>query len=362
MEAAFRAAMRALLLGSLLALGCGAHRQPLDTPPPGWRPMPRVEQPPYVVPKSAFAALSGPVGIVPSIALWDGPLTPRSLVMTPYRVNGFEAGGHGCVHFEANERPIADYELVCPIHPYFLVRGTNTLQLAEPEVDWAVTRWDYLRSATNVEITRGKGTTPGTFEWDADVPAWSWTNGAQIEDSSDTFESLLAEIQRFHAELVALQDGGTSAEARQDAFFAKVRASTAEFIRASELRGKPFAFLDDFRKALAGAPFGDRPEKSVVLAPIDLHQAWRLEVFAGGTLARLTNDRGDPIIAFQSTYDDGPWYSNGGTILGAELWYRQGDAGEWLLDAVMPVGSTEVVRHMDASLRDREEVFRRSAF
>jgi hypothetical protein len=354
-----------LVLAMVLALGCGARSgmpPVLDTPPPGYRPLPHIEQPPYVVPQTAYEALRGPIGIVPSFALADGPLTERHLLSTSFLVNGFEASGYGCVHFDASEQPIADYELVCPIHPYFLVPGENHVKLADDEVDWAATRWDYLRSATNVELARGKGSAPGTFVWDVELPTWSWVHGVQIEDNRENFEGLLAEIERFHAALQSLADGGATAQQRQDEFFAGVRASTAEYIRASELRGKPFAFLDELRKALNGEAFGNRPPDSAFLAPIAKDEKWRLDVFAGGTLARITNDRRAPIITFTSNYSEGPWGSLGGTVLGFELWYRKDAQNKWVLDAVMPLRSTEVAQDNDTSLREREELFRHASF
>lgn len=359
---AFVPSVRGLLFTLALAVACGARHPPLDTPPPGSRPLPYVKPVPYVVPRTAYEALQGPIGIVPSIALFDGPLTERHLIMTTFEVNGFEASGYGCVHFEANEQPIADYELVCPIHPYFLVRGKNTVKLTDDEVSWVATRWDYLRSATNVELARGKGSTAGTFEWDAPVRTWSWTKGAQIADTRENFESLFAEVQRFHEVLESLQGGGSTAGQRQDAFFAEVRESTAEFIRASELRGKPFAFLEEFRAALAGEAWADRPFNSATLRPMLLNRPWRLDVFAGGTLARITSDHRDPIIAFDSTYDEGMWGAPGGTVLGAELWYRKDAQDKWVLDALMPVGSPEVVQGNDTSLYEREALFRHSSF
>jgi hypothetical protein len=126
-----------------------------------------------------------------------------------------------------------------------------------------------------------------------------------------------------------------------------VRTSTAAFIQASELRGKHFDFLDELVAAAEGRPIGTRPEKSVELTPLRTDTG--LEIFAGGALARLSFDSNAPLIAFDSTYDDGPWGSRGGTIVGCDLWYRQDDGGRWVLDAIVPMKSTEIAIGYEAA-------------
>lgn len=348
-----------LLAIALALVGCRrAGLQPLDTPPPGTRPLPHVEAPAYVLPASARAALDGPVGIVPSIAIVEGHAGAYTIDPVPFRINDFPDAALTCMG-DSLTPVVADYLRICPIHPYTLVSGQNVATLGRESVTWAVTRWDYLRVDRSQEIARWQGRTRGSFEWRADLPLWSWTSAPLIESTDSATESLHAEVMRFVAELTAIAEGEDVR--RADAFFAAVRHDTAEFIQASELRGKPFTFLELLRDALEGRALPGRPSDSVYLVT-RTPAAYHMEVFAGGRLARIVFRDRDPPIVFDSKYDDGSWGSQGRRIITADLWYRRGADGNWKLDAVVPVNAPGVAEQYDAAPSDAIELFRYSAF
>lgn len=47
--------------------------------------------------------------------------------------------------------------------------------------------------------------------------------------------------------------------------------------------------------------------------------------------------------------DDGLWGGRGGNIVGCDLWYRQDPSGQWLLDAIVPMRSTQISVGYDAT-------------
>ncbi len=148
-------------------------------------------------------------------------------------------------------------------------------------------------------------------------------------------------------------------------FAKKVKASMADFIKASSLRGKPFTFVDDLVSAASLLGFaGDKemleekakepevplggaharseeysgPETGthLSLAFDAASQRFKLTVFAEGRLARLdTPDTNPPFIYF-SNWHDGSWSSAGEAKISFEAWFRKNAKGEWELAALYP--------------------------
>jgi hypothetical protein len=250
-----------------------------------------------------------------------------------YEINGFRADGYGCLDADNHAR-VPDVEVLCPIHPYFLVKGDNRFLTEQEGYELAIERWDYLSSKSIVELAKlGEGRDV-SFALELDLPEWPWVHGQPIVDTEETREALYLEVYAFHGRLAEVGRGGSAEELRQE-----VLSTTAAYVRASELRGKPYTFLDEVIDGLEGRPFGGRPDHSVHLR--ELSRLTAIEVFAGGRLARVISDS-HALINFDSTFGDGMWGGPGGTVLACDLWYRQDTAGKWILDAVVPQSSTHI--------------------
>ncbi len=351
-----------LVLGSALTSGCAAA-PPLDTSPPGRRGLPYVAPLKYAIPEGALDATRGPLGLFPSVAIINGPRNGPNDAMgwVDYDVNGFPMAHQGCTRANQGPGSYVGIALLCPIHPYFLKRGDNRIDARTDGSDLSITRWDYLHSKSNVELTKVGRAQSAAFALDIALPEWPWIHGHPIGNTPENLVAVRAEVEKLHHALSHMAHGGGT-EASPSAFADGARASTAAFIHASELRGKRYQFLDELVAAAEGLPIGTRPANSVALAPVPTDV--KLEVFAGGTLAHLTNEREDPMIAFDSTYDDGPWGAKGGTIVGADPWFRQDAAGHWALDAVFPVCSTSISRAETDGVEegDLTDLFQRSPF
>ncbi len=327
---------RAALLSLMLLVISACHRQrPLDIPSNSYRT--RVERPVYVVPEAAWRIVLGTAGVVPSLAILEGP--PREwghLLPLQYTINGFRADDYGCLDAD-NHASVPGTEILCPIHPYMLRRGENRVQTVRDGFKLAITRWDYLQSRSAVEVASLGAGRDVTFALELALPEWPWVHGHVINDTPEAREALFREVAAFHRSLAALRRGGSPEQLSQ-----AVLTSTAAFVQASELRGKPYTFVEELLAAAQGLPFGGRPAYSVVLRELAAPRS--IELFAGGTLARIVTDSDQPIIVFDSTLSDGAWGGPGPTVLSCDLWYRQDDAGKWVLDAVLPERSIFMVR------------------
>jgi len=330
-----RIAALSLALSSISA--CRSRLPPLDEPA---GPVVHIEDPKYVVPQSAYEALSRPPGIMPSLAIVRGPSREwGEIPPLKYEINGFRADGHGCLDAD-NHASVPEVEVLCPIHPYFLVRGENRFLTEQEGYQLAIERWDYLRSKSIVELAKLGDGRDVSFELDLDLPEWPWVHGQPIVDTDETREALYLEVYAFHDRLVDVGQGGSAEQLEQE-----VLSTTAAYVRASELRGKPYTFLEEMIDGLQGRPIGNRPDHSVHLG--ELPHPTAIEVFAGGRLARVLSDSYH-LITLKSNLNDGMWGDSGDTVLACDLWYRQDTAGEWTLDAVVPRFSTYV--RLDANV------------
>ena len=159
-----------------------------------------------------------------------------------------------------------------PVHPYFLRPGANTAVMTYTFDDSLVAREEKGPWTQSVEVvtstlvdeaqpvslakqsgpalTRAANKKPQkltvTFKLPTDPPAWGWMKGVAIADNKEAAASLYAEYQKLWATLEGLPK---QTPADRDAFRAATRASTAEFIRASESRGKRYTFVEDLTHA-----------------------------------------------------------------------------------------------------------------
>lgn len=289
------------------------------------------------------------------------------------------------------------------LHPYFLKHGANELRVeyslklssVAPDdsgpwhLEHRVAAMNYttgeelgttfpeeelLRLATpplakDAESTKVK-TLTGSFAW-AEGPVWAWTKAKPIENTPENRKSLEAAVGKFWNEL-----NGMAGRPVPPEFARSTRASIQEFIQASELRGKRFAFLDELletasKLALPGdktpeeflrerearrqsrrgqptrndeqsahpdvarLPNGQLPPR-LSLRKLDSFDGLEMSLLGDGRLARLTGSGGQPVIQFASNYHDGSRGAPGEVRFKCDLWFRKNTRGEWELDAVYP--------------------------
>ena len=341
-------------------------------------------------PALVFALLAGPEVVVID-SRGDGFRSESS-------VNGFSTEHMPSVEsITGTTAGYPSWEHRCfPVHPYFLKPGTNTLVMTYTFDDSLVGRdekgpWrqslEVMMSALDgdaepvklareagPQLTRAADKKPQkltvTFKLPSEPTAWRWTKSAAIADNKETAASLYAEYQKLWKTLDELPK---ATPADREAFRTAVRASTADFVRASESRGKPYKFIDELAHAAATRGMPDdpppetptqggkkkeevRPVKPPSLEPVtdtpsdtgpNLHphlnwvalppaEKTKLVVFAGGRLAKLVSTERNETFTFASNWTDGPWGARGTAKLSFEAWYRKSASGGWELDALYP--------------------------
>ncbi|MDP2341073.1 MAG: hypothetical protein Q8O67_08950 [Deltaproteobacteria bacterium] len=231
-------------------------------------------------------------------------------------------------------------------------------------------------------------TARASFSWTTPLPVWSWTKGKKIDVDTKTKDSLYAAAQVFWKTLAAQT---TTTTAERASFAAGLKASTREYAQASELHGPKYTFVDVLLTAattldLPGAPTreqlremarkasaepSDVEVKTDTPAPIDpavydkphltldpLPPAAELtlEVFGDGRLARLHAKPDGSLIEFGSNYPDGNWGATGSVKVACDVWFRQGAAGAWEVDAVVSTRMANLGIHDDSlqNLLDRQ--------
>jgi hypothetical protein len=316
-----------------------------------------------VFPNAATAALSGPGGIVPSLARVGEASTDVEVT-----INGFPVDSLGQLTFENGEPFEADYLSIAPIHPYFLNPGENRLHIGSGDGGAiAIVSWDYVHGDQHQEQLRASLPAEGghTFTWSAKVPKRSWATGASIEANEATKRALYTKSVDLHSKLQALSADAAKKQSTTDAAAALKKAlmqSTRAFIEASELRGKPYRLIDQMIEAATVRALPGNRAGSLELQPLAMAEELELEVFAGGTLARLKPASGAPLFAFISNLPDGPRGQTGTTKLAFDVWYRQNHQGEWELDALFPRLAPGTWTHFEQGPYALEDLFRLSNF
>lgn len=297
----------------------------------------------------------------------------------------------------------------CALHPYFLKRGANQLRVEyaldssymTPDdkgpwhLEYGVASMEYrteqdlgttfaekevLRVVSpalpkNADSSTLK-TLSGSFTW-SEGPEWAWTKSKKIEETPANLKSLRVAAQKFWDELSEMFGEPVSSK-----FAKSTRASIQEFIRASEMHGKPFTFLDELletasKLALPGdkspeeflrereerynsrrraivpkdaesphpavtpLPNGKLPPR-VSLRKLDSFDNLQMSLLADGRLARLTGEGGESLLQFVSNYYDGPRGAPGGTRLKCDLWFRKNAKDQWELDAIYPTATANL--------------------
>jgi hypothetical protein len=316
-----------------------------------------------IFPNAATAALSGPGGIVPSLArVGEGSAEAE------VKINGFPVDSLGKLKFEDDEPFKADYQTIAPIHPYFLKPGENRLHVGSGgHGAIAIVSWDYVKGDQHRELTRVSLPARGdhTFSWPAKVPKRHWATGVHLKANDASKKGLYAKTADLHAKLHALSAAAANQESTAEAAAAlkkELMASTHEFVEASKLRGKPYRLIDQIIEAATVRALPGKPAGSLELEPLAPANELGIEVFAGGTLARLKPANGTPLIAFISNLDDGPRGQTGTTQLAFDAWYRQNDKGAWELDALFPRLAPGTWTHFEQGPYKLEDLFRLSNF
>lgn len=345
-------------------------------------PSPVDPVPTAVFPVLAKQRAAAAPGLVPSLARTSaGGFTVRA------EVNGFPLDLLGTLALspEQAEEIDADYQEITPIHPYFLRAGKNRLRAeytfdADRTADDAPTpfrlqlsptRWDYVTGEANKEITRFSspmfkdaaaakpGVLEGDFTWKTTLPAWGWTRGQAIAPDADSLKGLAAATRALWAELNALSGADAAVTV---ALRARLEAATAEFRTACEIRGKPSTFVADLVAAAAARALPGGPAGSLVPVEIPADENLRLQVFAGGTLARLTDANDQPVLAFLSTLKDGPRGQPNTVKISLDAWFRKNADGTWAPDALYPRTAPGTWSGFELEGRNLGELFRLSCF
>jgi hypothetical protein len=316
-----------------------------------------------VFPDAAKAALSGPGGIVPSLARAGEASTGVEV-----KINGFPVDSLGRLKFDDNEPFEADYLSIAPIHPYFLNPGENRVHIGSGDGGAiAIVIWDYVQGDQHQELLRDSlpGEGEHKFSWASKLPKRRWATGVQIEPNDATKTGLYDETGRLYSKLQALSTAATNEEQTADAAAAlkkELLESTRDFVDASKLRGKPYRLVDQILEAATVRALPGKPAGSLELQPFAAVEELELEVFAGGTLARLKPASGAPLFAFVSNLPDGPRGQTGTTKLAFDAWYRQNDQGAWELDALFPRLAPGTWTHFEQGPYELEDLFRLSNF
>jgi hypothetical protein len=316
-----------------------------------------------IFPEAAEAALNGPGGMVPSLAR-VGEASKRVEV----KVNGFPVDLLGRLQVVGGVPFETDYLNIAPIHPYFLNPGENRLHIgSEGGGAIAIVSWDYVGGKQHEELLRISLPATGehTFSWASRVPKRSWATGVQIEANDATKRRIYAETAGLHSKVVALYAAAAKKEPTADAAAAlkkKWTQSTGDFIQASQLRGKPYRLIDQILEAATERSLPGNPAGSLELQPLAAAEELQLEVFAGGTLARLKPATGTPVFAFISNLPDGPRRRTGTTKLAFDAWYRLNAQGAWELDALFPRLAPGTWTHFEQNPYAVESLFRLSNF
>jgi hypothetical protein len=316
-----------------------------------------------VFPEAAKAALSGQGGIVPSLAR-----AGKASTGVEVKVNGFRVDSLGRLKFADGEPFEADYLSIAPIHPYFLNPGDNRLHIGAGDGGAiAVVSWDYVEGDQHQELLRVSLPAEGEhiFSWASKVPKRPWATGVQIQVNEGTKQGLYSEVAGLHSKLQALSAAAAKEEPTADAAAALEKEwidSTRDFVEASKLRGKPYRLIDQILEAATARALPGKPAGSLELQPFAAAERLELEVFAGGTLARLKPASGAPLFAFVSNLPDGPRGQTGTTRLAFDPWYRQNDRGAWQLDALFPRLAPGTWTHFEQGPYELEDLFRLSNF
>lgn len=332
-----------------------------------------------VFPEQAAAAQQEPLGTLPSLGRASGIERNEEIFF-----NGFSLWTLGklVVHDKELAGKATDYTSIMPLHPYFLKLGENHLQVfsaeedasdASSEMTLAIAEWDYVYGTSLQETERllcpilpfesrqaegGK-----VFSWDRPLPQWAWQQGVPLGEDQGTKEQLYQEVANVHAALSELAGTGASSNESVQTLIKQWKQSTEEFIQASELRGKPYVLIDQVFEAVTKelASSGDT-SGSLTLQPLPELEALQLEIFAGGTLAKLHNKHHHPLFDFTSNLPDGPRGRSGDTKLAFDLWYRKNHAGQWELDAIYPRKAPNTWSGFQIILDDLESLFRLTNF
>lgn len=353
---------------------------------------------------AVLASLSGLLSALPSKGAPVVHEIPLLLVVEPLTVsNQLSVNGLPLRWFAAVEagmggqasvlgRPLARYAV---LHPYALRPRDNLLRLDLGAVGDAPVQID-LRPAMMrftpgqprgtvyplTELGRlsrsvGAGSAAQRLELAFDcpgLPAWDWVEAPVIEDTPAQRDSLQAAVQVVWDGLYRAGSGTLPAD-----WVASVRASTADFQRASALGGRPAWALDrllevatqlqlpgdespeQFVRSLERRQGGrdDRDDASTAKPPLRLPNGqWpprvqlrylsvfgplTMQTLAHGRLARLTDALGQSLIQFQSNYPDGPRGRAGTVRLAVDPLFRLNARQQWELAALYPTSLAAIV-------------------
>ncbi len=315
-------------------------------------------------------------GVLPSLGRVSG--AEKSEVVF---VNGFPLNTLGGLvpDFDKLAGKPTDYTSITPLHPYFLKSGGNSIQVfsGEPlpdrssEITVAIAEWDYVYGKTLQELNRLQCSVRSfadkqiedecVFFWEnSSLSQWTWQKGVPLQNDQETKQQLHQEVVKLHNTLSKLS-GASSDDEQVRALKEKWEKSTEEFINASEWRGKPYVFIDQVLEAATKLALPENDFGTLVFQPLPELDALQLEIFAGGTLAKLHNKYNHSLLSFTSNLADGPRGRSGDSKLSFDLWYRKND-GQWELDAIYPREAPNTWSGFLMNFNDLENLFRLTNF
>jgi hypothetical protein len=163
-----------------------------------------------------------------------------------------------------------------------------------------------------------------SFEVAARLPAWSWTDGATkgdvITDTPETRASLRAAYEALRARLAGLDKDARSAAS-------KLKKSLAAGMDAPA-RADLDALFTLLRHRSSSVHEIIAEDDIIVIDPGD---EMRMELFAGGRLARLWH--GIPLIYLQGGAHDAPSGQMGPYSVGFDVWFRR-EGKRWVPAAI----------------------------
>lgn len=272
-----------------------------------------------------------------------------------------------------------DYTSIMPLHPYFLKSGENRLQVftaetspdTPSELTLTIAEWDYVYGKTLEEIWRQsclvlpfesqQPENACVFSWDGSLPQWAWQQGVALHNDEETKQKLYQEAMKIHKVLGDLA-GVNADDKRVQALKKEWKQSTAGFIEASEWRGKPYVFIDQVFEAATRLALPQNDFGTLELQALPEPDSLQLEIFAGGTLAKLHGKYSHPLFHFTSNLSDGPDERVGDAKLSFDLWYRKASSGQWELDAVYPRTAPNTWGGFLMNFNDLENLFRLTNF
>ena len=281
---------------------------------------------------------------------------------TNITVNGFEVEKlSGASWFGELKTNLQNYFI---IHPYYLKKGMNEVKaeywvddgrevdMGDYQLIFTLTEIDYndlkyeknlfrfesellKRQENNKKVLKSTST---ILNYNQEIKEWSWIKDPKIEDSEETKKSLYKEYVKIWSHLKSLGDKKNQpSEKTKNEFKKSIEAGTREFVLASEMKGKKYTHISNMFEIASTLKERNIP---VGLRDLIKEDELSLKIFANGKRARLVRQKGtlfevDLSIDFVGGAHDADPGPAGEDFC---FWFKKGNRGEWIVDAVTPIG------------------------